>query len=259
MGGIIRCSSLRRNGEVPFDVFPGPAGAAHQGRVSAASCNFADNDATGKKHASQVGRSLVGKAASVRIGYVPAGKDVSDWISRGATKVDIQAAIEAATDFMKSAEAERSVEAVDWRLNLLTNEKGFPKALLANAITALRWAPEWAGVLGFNEFSLGTVALKAPPWQSEPTGKEWTDHEDRLAADVFGTKCVSCHTIDGDGGREGPDLTHAAKSRDRTAAWFRRWITDPGLVNPDAEMPAFGGKLSDAELTAIAEYLARRE
>ena len=69
--------------------------------------------------------------------------------------------------------------------------------------------------------------------------------------------CVSCHTIDGDGGREGPDLTHAAKSRDRTAAWFRRWITDPGLVNPDAEMPAFGGKLSDAELTAIAEYLAK--
>jgi predicted P-loop ATPase len=38
-------------------------------------------------------------------------------------------------------------------------------------------------VLGFNEFSLGTVALKAPAWQSEPTGKEWTDHEDRLAAD----------------------------------------------------------------------------
>jgi predicted P-loop ATPase len=144
---------------------------------------FPDNDASGKKHASQVGRSLVGKAASVRIGHVPVGKDVSDWIARGATKEDIQAAIEAATDFMKTAEAERSVEAVDWRSNLLTNEKGFPKALLANAITALRWAPEWAGVLGFNEFSLGTVALKAPPWQSEPTGKEWTDHEDRLAAD----------------------------------------------------------------------------
>ena len=82
-----------------------------------------------------------------------------------------------------SAEVERSVGTVDWRSNLLTNEKGFPKALLANAITALRWAPEWAGVLGFNEFSLGTVALKAPAWQSEPTGKEWTDHEDRLAAD----------------------------------------------------------------------------
>ena len=109
---------------------------------------FPDNDASGKKHASQVGRSLVGKAASVRIGYVPAGKDVSDWISHGATKVDIQATIEASTDFVKSAEAERSVEAVGWRLNLLTNEKGFPKALLANAITALRRAPEWLGCSG---------------------------------------------------------------------------------------------------------------
>ena len=144
---------------------------------------FPDNDTSGEKHASQVGRSLMGKAASVRIGRVPIGKDVSDWISRGATKEDIQAAIEAATDFVKFDGPDCSVSAVEWQSTLLKNDKGFPKALLANAITALRLAPEWAGVLGFNEFSLGTIALKAAPWQNEPTGKEWTDHEDRLAAD----------------------------------------------------------------------------
>jgi predicted P-loop ATPase len=54
--------------------------------------------------------------------------------------------------------------------------------VLANAIAAFRHAPEWGGVLAFNEFSLGTVALKATPWGVVPKG-EWTDHEDRRAAE----------------------------------------------------------------------------
>jgi predicted P-loop ATPase len=62
------------------------------------------------------------------------------------------------------------------------NKNGAPKALLANAITALRMAPEWAAVLGFNEFSLSTVALKPPPFGGK-AGAEWSDHEDRLTAD----------------------------------------------------------------------------
>jgi predicted P-loop ATPase len=37
-------------------------------------------------------------------------------------------------------------------------------------------------VLAFNEFGLGTVVLKPAPWGVVPKG-EWTDHEDRLAAE----------------------------------------------------------------------------
>jgi predicted P-loop ATPase len=70
-----------------------------------------------------------------------------------------------------------------WRNRLILNRDGGPKPILANAITALRWAPEWAGVLAFNGFSLGTVALKPAPWKTAGTGGEWTDHEDRLTAD----------------------------------------------------------------------------
>ncbi|MCL4850046.1 MAG: bifunctional DNA primase/polymerase, partial [Bryobacteraceae bacterium] len=69
-----------------------------------------------------------------------------------------------------------------WREHLIVNRDGGPKPLLANAITALRMAPEWAGVLAFNEFSLGTVALKPTPWPGAGAGAEWTDHEDRLTA-----------------------------------------------------------------------------
>ncbi|MHB8533525.1 MAG: cytochrome b N-terminal domain-containing protein [Solirubrobacteraceae bacterium] len=82
---------------------------------------------------------------------------------------------------------------------------------------------------------------------------------DRLALDVFGTKCIACHILNGDGGKKGPDLTHAAKKPGHDAAWFERWITDPSAVDPIADMPAFGGKLSDAEMNAVSAWLASKK
>jgi ubiquinol-cytochrome c reductase cytochrome b subunit len=93
------------------------------------------------------------------------------------------------------------------------------------------------------------IRAGAPPPQASA--------EDRLASTVFATRCVACHVLDGDGGTEGPDLTHAGKEHD--AAWLTRWITDPSAVDPIADMPAFRGKLTDAEMAAIANYLARRK
>jgi predicted P-loop ATPase len=37
-------------------------------------------------------------------------------------------------------------------------------------------------VLAFNDFAFGTAALKPTSWGIVPKG-EWTDHEDRLAAE----------------------------------------------------------------------------
>jgi predicted P-loop ATPase len=75
-----------------------------------------------------------------------------------------------------------------WKKDLLRSKppmnhcEGRILPVLANAIAAFRHAPEWGGVLAFNEFSLGTVALKPTPWGVVPKG-EWTDHEDRRAAE----------------------------------------------------------------------------
>ena len=75
-----------------------------------------------------------------------------------------------------------------WRKDLLrakppmNNTEGRILPVLANAIAAFRHAPEWGGVLAFNEFAFGTVALKPTPWGIVPKG-DWTDHEDRLAAE----------------------------------------------------------------------------
>ena len=77
------------------------------------------------------------------------------------------------------------------------------------------------------------------------------------AAAVFARHCVGCHRIDGDGGTDGPDLTHAGSKNDQ--ATLRRWIVDPEAVNPDAEMPSFGSRLTAAQLDAIAGYLSSRK
>jgi len=75
-----------------------------------------------------------------------------------------------------------------WRKDLLRSKppvnttEGRILPVLANALAAFRHAPEWGGVLAFNEFGYGTVVLKPAPWGVVPKG-EWTDHEDRLAAE----------------------------------------------------------------------------
>jgi len=78
-----------------------------------------------------------------------------------------------------------------------------------------------------------------------------------LIAPVWARYCVGCHKIEGDGGTDGPDLTHEGTKHD--AATLRRWIEDPEQVDPDADMPAFGDRLNEAQLDAIAQYLASRK
>ncbi|HEY4365118.1 MAG TPA: VapE domain-containing protein [Bryobacteraceae bacterium] len=144
---------------------------------------FPDNDEVGERHCVDVARSLQGKATSVRIVRIPVGKDASDWIAAGATRDDLLKAIGVAAVYSDRAASDTPAKSTDWASQLLMSDRGAPRAVLANAITALRLAPEWDGVLAFDEFSLGTMALKDLPWQASLVGAEWTDHEDRLTAD----------------------------------------------------------------------------
>jgi predicted P-loop ATPase len=60
----------------------------------------------------------------------------------------------------------------------IVGENNKSKPLLQNAILMLRHAPEWQGVLGYNEFSLFVTTLKSPPWPGSIAGKNWTDDDD---------------------------------------------------------------------------------
>ena len=89
-------------------------------------------------------------------------------------------------DATSPALAELQNELNGWRTALLFSRKNTPKPLLANALTALRHAPEWRGVFGYDEFALVTMQLKPPPWLSDEdnwTPKQWTDRDDALTAD----------------------------------------------------------------------------
>jgi hypothetical protein len=68
------------------------------------------------------------------------------------------------------------------RKELIRSDAGKVLPILANAITALRSAPEWCGVLAWDEFSMRVVVLREAPWRSQG---EWTDQEDRRTTEWF--------------------------------------------------------------------------
>jgi ubiquinol-cytochrome c reductase cytochrome b subunit len=82
-------------------------------------------------------------------------------------------------------------------------------------------------------------------------------NETRTASLVIGRYCASCHMIEGEGGMAGPDLTHEGAKHD--AKWLKDWITDPSVVDPAANMPPFGDRLTEDELVKLADYLANRK
>ncbi len=74
---------------------------------------------------------------------------------------------------------------------------------------------------------------------------------------VLGTRCVACHTLDGEGGDTGPDLTRIGARRD--AATIATIVNDPNDVYGDSVMPIYGPRLSPDVIAGIAAYLAARK
>lgn len=70
-----------------------------------------------------------------------------------------------------------------WRDGLIYSKSGNPQPNVANAITALRNAPEWEGILWFDQFQVKTIIRKPLPWKPHWNGdEEWTDTHDIRAA-----------------------------------------------------------------------------
>lgn len=73
------------------------------------------------------------------------------------------------------------IPVADWKRDLIRNDAGTIKPVLANAIHAFRYAPEFRNVLAYNEFAIRTTALKATPWRQD--AGDWTDIDDIRAAE----------------------------------------------------------------------------
>ena len=74
----------------------------------------------------------------------------------------------------------------EWRVHLLASKtEQQPRPMLANALLALREAPEWHGVIGFDDFVLTIMMLRPPPWQRVGFDgpRRWHDNDDILTAE----------------------------------------------------------------------------
>jgi predicted P-loop ATPase len=82
----------------------------------------------------------------------------------------------------KALEVLKSAIRYQWRDDLIRSDKGKALPLLANALTALRGAPEWHGALAFNEHALSISTLRETPWGVVRT---WADHDNYLLVEWF--------------------------------------------------------------------------
>lgn len=139
-----------------------------------------DGDEPGSKADQQLRRAVTilrGQGREVAVAEPPVGKDFNDILLGDGEQ--------AIRDLIARALAADAYAAV-WRHELLINNEGEPRPVLANAIHALRHAPEWEGVLWHNEFATATIARKPPPWVADRSNWQntpWSDRDDLLVAD----------------------------------------------------------------------------
>lgn len=104
------------------------------------------------------------------------------------------------------------------------------------------------------DFQDWTSQMAAPP--AEPVTATAAQGQQ-----VFQQSCLSCHAIGNQGGNLGPNLTNFG-DREKIAGILEfnkenlvDWISDPQELKPGNKMPAFKDKLSEQEISALADYL----
>jgi predicted P-loop ATPase len=73
----------------------------------------------------------------------------------------------------------------DWSDDVVLDDAGGVRPLLANLILFLREHPKWKGVLAYDEFNARVVVRKRLPWGDETLDATWIDHHDSLTRTWF--------------------------------------------------------------------------
>ena len=71
-----------------------------------------------------------------------------------------------------------------WADGLMLSKHGVPLGNLRNVLHALRNAPEWRGVLAYDEFAARAITTKPPPWSNQKV-EQWTDYHDTRTCEWF--------------------------------------------------------------------------
>jgi predicted P-loop ATPase len=164
-----------------------------------------------------------------------------------------------------SAQPLRAVhpEGTSWRKDLLLNLNGTVKPVLANAITALRGAPEWSGALAYNEFANCTVLRKPAPWMKPGADldEEWTPNHDVLATEwlhhqgIFVSVDVTGQAIEAVA-RESP--FHPVRTYLNNLTWdgtsrLESWLSEYLGVDPSPYAAAVGSRWMISAVARVFE------
>ena len=139
-----------------------------------------------------------------------------------------------------------------WRDSLLLNLNGTVKPALANAIMALRCAPEWTGVLAYNEFAHFTLLQSPPPWIKTDgfVSTAWSPIDDTLTTEwlhhqgIFISSDVTGQAVEAVA-REHP--FHPVRAYLKGLSWdgehrLQSWLHDYFGVEPSAYAAAVGSR-----------------
>lgn len=99
---------------------------------------------------------------------------------------------------------------------------------------------------------LSYIAGEPFPFDPEPKRQVYAEDVrdgEKLYRAVFA--CIACHSLNGTGGRIGPDHTDLASRLKRP--WVEKWLKNPLSVRPGVRMPVF--KFRDWEFEALTDYL----
>lgn len=82
-------------------------------------------------------------------------------------------------------DASPTIQKLNWKTELLRSEYGALKPLLANAITVLTYAPQFSGVIRYDDFSSRTMLMAPAPWDSNAPWipRPWTSTDDIRTAE----------------------------------------------------------------------------
>jgi mono/diheme cytochrome c family protein len=74
---------------------------------------------------------------------------------------------------------------------------------------------------------------------------------------AFRENCMSCHTINGEGGNKAPELNYPMSVTEYLSdAWMRKWLLDPRSVRFNSTMPGFASSPDpDAPVEDVLAYL----
>ncbi len=102
---------------------------------------------------------------------------------------------------------------------------------------------------------IGVKAPWSPRFDAKPVSPEVVGNvnaEAKAGADLFYKKaCIFCHTISGNGGIHGPDLSDVGNRLNGDQLTLK-------IVNGGKDMPAYGGTLTKEELSKLVAFLKTR-